>query len=85
MRLRVADGVGVEELEGVVYAAPLPDGPIVVLDGVAALIWTEGCRLPRAEVAAAVAEHTGQQTSTVRAHVEDFLDTMVARGLLAQL
>lgn len=84
MRLRVADGIGVEEAEGIVYAAPLPDGPITVLGGVAGLIWTEACRLPRTEVAAAVARRTEQQTAAVRTHVDDFLNEMVGRGLLAE-
>ena len=38
MRLRANDGVGVEVLGDTVYAAPLPDGPIMVLEGIEPLV-----------------------------------------------
>ena len=47
VRLRANDGVGVEVLGDTVYAAPLPDGPIMVLEGIAALIWREATAQPR--------------------------------------
>jgi hypothetical protein len=37
--LRLADRVASAEVGDTVYAARLPDGPLVVLDGVSALIW----------------------------------------------
>lgn len=82
--LRVADGVGVESLVGVVYAAPLPDGPILVLEGIAALIWGEACGSPRAEVAAAVAAHTDQDAASIAPDIDRFLDEMIERGLLIE-
>jgi hypothetical protein len=84
MTLRVAAGVGVESVAGAVYAAPLPDGPIMVLEGVAALIWSEAGGADRADVAAAVAETTGQDVSFIRAHVDEFIDQMIARGMLVE-
>ena len=83
MRLRVADGVGVEVVEEVVYAAPLPDGPIIVLEGIAALIWNEACEVRRETVAEAVAAKTGQDVASIRRHVDGFLDEMLSRGMLA--
>ena len=82
MRLRANDGVGVEILGDIVYAAPLPDGPIMVLEGIAALIWREATARPRGSVADVVAATTGQDAASIRAYVDVFIDEMVARGLL---
>ena len=82
MRLRANDGVGVEILGDVVYAAPLPDGPILVLEGVAALIWLEATAEPRGSVADVVATATGQDAASIRSYVEGFIDEMISRGLL---
>ena len=54
-RFGPASGVAVVEYEGAVYVAELPDGPIAVLDGVAAVIWTEACAGDRETVAERVA------------------------------
>ncbi|WES63875.1 PqqD family protein [Microbacter sp. GSS18] len=82
MRLAPAAGVAVETLDGTVYAAPLPDGPIFVLEGVAAVIWEAACTVPRAQLAAAIAERTGAEESEVATSVEAFVDDLTARGLL---
>jgi hypothetical protein len=80
--LRPAPRVGVIDDGDVVYAASLPDGPIVVLEGVAALIWTEACGGERATVADRVAAATDATAAEVRAHVDAFVDQLLARGLL---
>lgn len=82
--LRVADGVGVETLAGIVYAAPLPDGPIVVLEGIAALIWSEACGAARGAVTAAVAEKTDQDAASIATEIDRFIDEMLTRGLLVE-
>lgn len=66
-----------------VYAAALPDGPIVVLEEVAAFIWVEACNGERESIADRVAEVTGAGADEVRTDVEAFVDDLVARGLLA--
>lgn len=83
-RLRPAHGVGVVVVdEGeIVYAAALPDGPIVVLEEVAAFIWVEACDGDRESIADRVAEATGSHVHDVRADVDAFVDDLVGRGLL---
>ncbi|MGR0218617.1 PqqD family protein [Agromyces sp. ZXT2-6] len=80
--LRRPNDVGTLELDGVVYAAPLPSGPIVVLEGVAALIWDEACAGDRATITERVAEATDVAPEAIRADVEVFVADLVARGLL---
>lgn len=82
-RLRRAGGVGILEDDGIVYAARLPDGPIVVLDGIAGLIWNEACGGERESIADRVAEATDAAPDAIRADVEAFVAGLVARGLLA--
>lgn len=79
---RPADAVGVIEDDGVVYAATLPGGPIVVLDGVAALIWSEACAGDRESIAERVAAATDASADDIRGHVDSFVADLVARGLL---
>lgn len=81
-RLRQAGGVGIVAYDGTVYAARLPDGPIVVLDGIAGLIWSEACGGDRESIADRVAEATDAATDAIRADVEAFVADLVARGLL---
>lgn len=81
-RLRPAPGVGTVESDDTVYAAPLPDGPIVVLDGVAALIWFEAVAGERGTIAERVAATTDVAPDAIRAEVEAFVADLVARGLL---
>ncbi|MBM7502753.1 PqqD family protein [Agromyces aurantiacus] len=82
---RPADAVGVVEHDDVLYAATLPHGPIVVLDGVAGLIWVEACDGPAESLVDRVAGWTGVEPATIRAEVEGFLDDMVERGLLERV
>lgn len=81
-RLRPAPGVGTVDDGDTVYAALLPDGPIVVLDGVAALIWVEACEGERATIVDRVAAATDAATDAIRPEVERFVADLVARGLL---
>lgn len=81
-RLRQAGGVGVVEYNGIVYAAPLPDGPIMVLDGIAGLIWIEACGGDRESIADRVAEATDATPDAIRADVDAFVAELMARGLL---
>jgi len=84
LRVRTAPGVGVEVDAEVVYVAPLPDGPIMVLEGIAALIWTVSDGVERAAVAGFVAQATGEEVSAVRSHVDAFIDEMLDRRMLVQ-
>jgi hypothetical protein len=81
-RLRQAGGVGIVTDGGTVYAARLPDGPIVVLDGIAGLIWNEACGGDCESIADRVAEATDAPTDAIRADVDAFVADLVARGLL---
>ena len=81
-RLRPASGVGIVEYDDTVYAARLPDGPIVVLDGIAGLIWCEACGGDRESIADRVAEATDAAPDAIRADVEAFVADLIARGLL---
>ncbi|WDH79482.1 PqqD family protein [Microbacterium esteraromaticum] len=73
------------DADDVVYIAPLPDGPIMVLDGVSALIWqtiTDPVGATDTEVAAHVAAATGQRPDDIAGHVTSFLDDLVRRGVI---
>ena len=79
---RPADGMGIVEHEELLYVATLPDGPIIVLDGISALIWDEACGDDRETIVDRVAELTAAAPDAIRAHVEGFVADLVARGLL---
>lgn len=79
---RRAPGVAVVEEDDVVYAALLPDGPIVVLDGVAGVIWSEAREGPSSTIADRVAALTDASVDDIRGDVESFVDELVRRGLL---
>jgi hypothetical protein len=80
--LRPGDAVGVIEAGDSIYVATLPTGPIVVLEGVAALIWIEACEGDRETIADRVASATDAPAEVIREHVESFVADLVARGLL---
>ena len=79
---RPGDAVGIVEHEDVLYVATLPDGPIVVLDGISALIWDEACAGDRETIVDRVAAATNAAPDAIRADVEAFVADLVARGLL---
>lgn len=66
----------------VLYLARLPRGPIPVLRGTAALIWLAATEGPWETVADRVAEEAGVGVEGVRDEVGDFVDRLVADGLL---
>jgi hypothetical protein len=81
--LRPGPGVAViEDDDGAVYIASLPEGPIHVLDGVAAVIWAVARGTDRARIAQEVAEVTAADLGEVRVEVEAFIDDLITRGLL---
>ena len=70
----------------VVYLAPLPDGPVQVLNGVGSLIWLEATSSDTAEnVLERVAVLVDRPPDTIRAEVESFLAHLVEAGLLELL
>lgn len=80
--LRPAPGVAIVDENDVVYVASLPDGPIVVLGGVAGAIWWEACDGPQSTIAERVAAVTGFYVEEIRGDVESFVAELVERGLL---
>jgi hypothetical protein len=81
-RLQKGSHVGTVEDGGIVYAARLPMGPIVVLEGIAALIWDEAFAGDRETISDRVAAATDAAPDAIRAHVDAFVADLVARGLL---
>ncbi|QIM21350.1 PqqD family protein [Phycicoccus sp. HDW14] len=82
--LRVHPDAAWLEDDDVVYAAPLPDGPPVVLDGPGAVVWravVPGGSLE--DVVARVAAEVGASAEVVAADVATFVDQLVAGGLVA--
>ena len=82
-RLRPASGVAHLDHGDVVYAATLPGGPILVLEGGAAAIWAAACDGSRDTIAERVAEATGAEVADVRSEVGSFVDELLTLGLLA--
>lgn len=81
-RLVVAENVAVVESEGVIYAAPLPDGPITVLADTAAEIWRCAVRGTRARLPDRVARRCNLPRATVVDDVETFVTVLIDAGLL---
>ena len=70
----------------VVYLAPLPDGPVQVLNGVGSLIWLEATSTDTAvDVVERVAALVDRPPDTIRADVDSFLADLVEAGLLERL
>jgi len=89
-RLRVPDNVAVilstpssevDADQGHAYVAAIPDGPLVVLDGPAFVIWkvAEG---EEDTVVSRVAELTATSPGSIRADVEHFVERLVEQGFL---
>lgn len=79
---RPGEAVGIVDHEDKLYVATLPDGPIVVLDGISALIWDEACAGDRETIVERVAAVTNAAPDAIRAHVQGFMADLVSRGLL---
>jgi hypothetical protein len=82
-----ADDVGaVVSADGLtVWVAALPGGPIHVLEGVAASIWTAATTGPAEDWPLRVATRWDQQPDAVAAQVDAFTADLLARGLLRPL
>ncbi len=74
--------VAVESREGVVYVSRLPEGPIVVLRDVAALIWEESVNADSRSIADRVAARTARPVEEIEQDVDSFVAGLVAGGLL---
>ena len=72
--------MGVVDDGEVVVLATLPDGPIVVLDKMAAQVWRLALSEP--DAVSAVAEACAAQVDEIRADVEGFIESLLARGLM---
>ena len=83
-RLGLGRGVAVIDDGTVIYAAALPDGPIVVLEEGAAAIWVEACRGDRATIAERLVDGTDVPADEIRDNVEVFLERMIHAGLLRE-
>ncbi|MGG5259343.1 PqqD family protein [Phycicoccus avicenniae] len=84
-RVVVAADVAWVEAEDVVYAARLPDGPPLVLEGPGAVVWH--ALLPGGtvdEVAERVAQRVGVSAEAVLLDVAGFLDGLLRAGVAAQ-
>jgi len=79
---RVADRVGVTEEAGVIFAARLPDGPILELAGTAALIWRRAVDGPRQQIAERVAQDADADAAEIRDEVDRFVEELIELGLL---
>jgi hypothetical protein len=67
----------------VVYLAPLPDGPVQILNGVGSLIWLEATSTDTpVDVVERVAALVERPPDAIRAEVNSFLGDLVAAGLL---
>lgn len=82
IRYRPAADVGVIDDGTAVYAARLPEGPIVVLAGTAAVIWRAACEDGEAALADRVASSVDEDGATIVGAVDGFVAELVARGLL---
>ena len=84
-RYRPAADVGVIDRGDAVYAARLPQGPILVLAGTAAVIWRAACDAGEGAVADRAAGSIDRDSSAIEDAVDGFVADLVARGLLAQV
>lgn len=85
MTLRVGPGVAWvrgEEDSAPVFVAPLPDGPVSVLEGTAATIWLAALEGPTTDLAERVAALEGVPVEAVREEISGFVDLLVRQGLL---
>lgn len=81
-RLMPASGVAVVKETDAVYIARLPDGPIAVLDGVAAVIWVEASAGDRETLASRVAAALEPPAEDIDEAVDEFVDGLIEHGLL---
>ncbi|MGW9631495.1 PqqD family peptide modification chaperone [Agromyces sp. NPDC055520] len=84
MRYALAPDVGFEAFGDAIYLAPLPDGPILVLDGVAAVIFNEATQYDREQIVHRVMTQVDGPVDEIAFHVSAFLEDLAARGLLVE-
>jgi hypothetical protein len=75
-------GVTVSPDGSTVYLAHLPEGPLLVLDGVAALVWVEATTAPAAGWLERVAATVSRSAGDIAADVDTFVRDLRARRLL---
>ena len=75
-------GVTVSEEGRTVYLAHLPAGPILVLEGAAAVIWDEGTTAPADGWLERVAASVGQPVEAIAADVDAFVSDLRERHLI---
>ena len=80
--LEAADRVAAVVTPEAVYVARLPDGPILVLNGTAALVWQSAVASKRETIAERIAAATSMPVDGIRTDVEAFLESLIAQGLL---
>lgn len=83
-RIRIAELIGHEQEGDAVYVAPLPDGPIFVLEDSAIAIWEAIAGDGIDALARRVGEAAGADAEAVREDVADFVRALVDRGLLVE-
>lgn len=84
-RYELADGVAAVDAETTVYAARVPEGPVLVFDGVAAVIWREALANEPTGIAERTADLFGVPVSEVRDAVDDVLAEACDRGVLRRV
>jgi hypothetical protein len=80
--LALADRVAATIVDDDVFVAHLPDGPILALRGTAAIVWRAVLDGPRETVLERVAEATGASAEAISGEVDDFVDDLLAQGLI---
>jgi hypothetical protein len=78
----VVESEGGAGLPGPVYLSKLPGGKVLVLEGTASVIWRVMQATPADEVVGRVAADLGVDEELIRPDVVDFIDDLVARGLV---
>lgn len=84
-RLVPASDVAVIQGEAAVYVARLPGGPIAVLEGVAALIWTEACAGALETLVDRVESGIEPPVEGIDGEIDEFVAALLDRGLLRVL
>lgn len=83
-RLVSAPDVAWVEVDDTVYVAVLPDPPIMVLSGAAALIWVTALQVDNDSLTEEVARRAGITIAAARTPVAEFIEDVVARGLIVR-
>lgn len=84
-RYRPARHVGVIERDDTVFLARLPHGPVIRLDGAAAVIWAAACSTEGAAgstVAERVEPYVDRPLAEIADEVASFIESLIAQQLL---